>query len=466
MMGKQSSSPISWPLVRNPGERDGLLRWSAGALTRALGRISGPVGGGSPVAVSAASRPAPANRVSLFLVLLLAGTFTAQAAGDPALAGMDRHGVAAIGIRMKAYVDEGYIPGVVTLVQRKGAVAQFEAIGWQDVEAGKPMRTDSIFQIMSMSKPITGVAIMMLVEEGKIRLNDPVEKHLPEFRDQWMIDSQSGDHRVLKKPSRPITIRDLMTHTSGMSSVPPPGIAEVLVKMDRTLADAVAIYSQQPLDFEPGTRWQYSNTGIATLGRIVEVASGLPYEKFIETRIFQPLGMKDSHFSLPAEKQSRLAAVYTLKAGKMVKAGDDILAGDPFNYRHAAKYAGPEFAVYSTAQDLAAFYQMMLNHGTANGRRLLSPASVEVMTMVQTGELKAGWGLGTGYGLTWEVTKDPIGQLTFLSPGTFHHGGAFGTFGWADPKKEMVGVFLIQWSGNRQDVRDAFIAMTGAAVLP
>jgi CubicO group peptidase (beta-lactamase class C family) len=407
------------------------------------------------------------NCVLTFLLLLSATAFAGQDAGsDPIKAGMDPQGVAAITARMQAYVDEGYIPGVVTLVQRKGIVAQFEAIGWQDVEAAKPMRPDSIFQIMSMSKPIAGVAAMMMVEEGKIRLNDPVEKHLPEFRGQWMIDSKSDDRRVLKKPSHPITIRDLMTHTSGMISDPPPGIAEVLIKMDRTLAEAVAIYAQQPLEFEPGSRWLYSSPGIATLGRIVEVASGMPYEEFVRTRIFQPLEMKNSYIFLPAEKHSRLAAVYTLKEGKMVKAGDDLLAGNPLNYRHGAKYSGPELAVYSTAQDLAAFYQMMLNRGYYNGRRLLSPASVEVMTTVQTGELKAGWVIGSGFGLTWEVTKDPIGQLTLLSPGTFHHGGAFGTFGWIDPKKDMVGVFLIQWSGNRQDVRDAFIAMAGAAVLP
>ncbi len=402
------------------------------------------------------------------LLLLWAPALAGEnVSSDPIKAGMDPLAVAAITARMQTYVNEGHIPGVVTLVQRKGIVAQFSAFGWQDVEAGISMRSDSIFQIMSMSKPIAGVAAMMLVEEGKIRLNDPVEEHLPEFRGQWMIDSRSEDRRVLKRASRPITIRDLMTHTSGMSDDPPPGIQEVKIKMDRTLAEAVAIYAQQPLEFEPGTRWQYSSLGIAVLGRIVEVASGMPYEEFVRTRIFQPLGMKDSCIFLPADKRSRLVSVYTSKDGKMVKAGNDLLAGDPHNYRQGAKYSGPEFAVYSTAQDLAAFYQMMLNNGSYNGGRLLSPASVEVMTTVQTGELHAGWRFGSGFGLTWEVTKDPIGELTFLSPGAFHHGGAFGTFGWVDPKKNIVGVFLIQWSGNnRQDVRDTFVEMAGAAALP
>jgi CubicO group peptidase (beta-lactamase class C family) len=400
----------------------------------------------------------------VFLIFLLALS-TAFAAGDPAKAGMDPARVAAINARMKAYVDQGYIPGIVTLIQRKGAVAQFEALGWQDIEAKKPMRPDSIFQLMSMSKPITGVAVMMLVEEGKIRLNDPVERHLPEFRGQLMIESKTAENTVLTKPSRPITIRDLMTHTSGMIANPPAGISDLLMKMDRPLSEAVAIYGQQPLDFEPGTKWQYSNPGIATLGRIVEVASGMPFEKFLETRIFVPLGMKDSHIFLPVEKQERLAAVYASDGKKLTKVGDDILAGDPLHYRRNAKYSGPEYAVYSTAPDLAAFYQMMLNKGVYNGKRLLSPAAVEVMTMVQTGDIKAGWVIGTGFGLTWEVTKDPIGMLTFLSRGAFHHGGAFGTFGWIDAKKDLVGVFLIQMSGNRQDVRDSFIEMTGASIL-
>jgi len=395
---------------------------------------------------------------------LTVAAFSVRAAGDPAAAGMNAERVASIAERLNAYVKEGYIPGAVTLVQRKGVLAQVEAVGWQDIEAGKPMRTDSIFQIMSMSKPIAGVAAMMMAEEGKLRLNDPVEKLLPEFRGQWMIESRTESSRVLKKPARPVTIRDLMTHTSGLSGGAPPGIAELLSKMDRTLAEAVAIYAQQPLEFEPGSRWLYSNPGIATLGRLVEVASGLSYEEFLTKRIFQPLGMSDSSIVLPVEKRNRLAAIYTSAAGKPVKAGEMALGGDAMKFRPDAKYSGPEYAVYSTARDMAAFYQMMLDRGTYNGRRLLSPASVELMTKVHTGELKAGWVAGTGFGLTWEVTKDPLGEALYLSSGTFHHGGAFGTFGWVDPQKDLVGVFLIQWSGNRQDVRDAFIAMTGAAV--
>lgn len=381
------------------------------------------------------------------------------------LAGMDRQRMALIPQRMKEAADQGRVSGIVTLVQRHGQLVQLEAVGQQDIEGRKPMRTDSIFQIMSMSKPITGVAVMMMAEEGKLRLNDPVEWHLPEFRGQMMISSRDGKTLTLRKPSRPITIRDLMTHTSGMSGGPGPGLEGQLQTMRLPLGEAVALYAQAPLEFEPGSRWMYSNTGIATLGRLVEVTSGMKFEDFLARRIFTPLGMKDSHIFLPAEKHARLAPVYEERDGKMVRSGAKILAGDPMKFREGAKYAGPEYAVYSTAQDLARFYQMMLNHGTLDGVRLLSPASVDIMTSVHTGDLKAGWLVGTGFGLTWEVVKDPIGTLTGMTVGCFNHGGAFGTFGWVDPKRDMVGVFLIQSEEDRKDVRDAFITMANAAVV-
>lgn len=382
---------------------------------------------------------------------------------DPARAGMDAAQLARIAPVMKDFAEHDQISGAVTLVMRNGALAHFEATGWQDVEAKRPMQKDTIFQIMSMTKPFTGAAILMLAEEGKLRLHDRVEDHLPEFRGQMVIVSEENGVRTLRKPSRPITIRDLMTHTSGLGPAA-PGIGDIMVRMDRTLAEACLIYSQQPLLFEPGTRWMYSNTGLAVLGRIVEVRSGMSFEKFLETRIFQPLEMKDSHVFLPAEKRPRLAPVYTVKDGKLVKAGADILAGDPLKFREGAKYSGPEHSLYSTAWDLAQFYQMMLNGGILNGKRLLSRASVAAMTQVHTGALAAGHNPGTGFGLTWEVTKDPAGTLTGQSIGTFGHGGAFGTYGWVDTDKKLVGVFLIQLTGRPQPMRDAFVTMTNAAV--
>jgi CubicO group peptidase (beta-lactamase class C family) len=257
-----------------------------------------------------------------------------------------------------------------------------------------------------------------------------------------------------------------MTHTSGLIGNPPPGIAELLRQMNRPLSEAVAIYAQHPLEFAPGTRWMYSNPGIATLGRIVEVASGMKFEDFLDKRIFAPLGMKDTHIFLPPAKRARLAALYTERDGRLVKAGGDVLGGDPMKHREGAVYSGPEYALHSTAPDLARFYQMMLNRGSLDGVRILSPASVALMSADHTpGIPNSGWLPAAGFGLTWEVTREPLGTLNGLSIGAFHHGGAFGTFGWIDPSRNLVGVFLIQHAGNRQDVRDAFTTMAAAAVL-
>src|SRR5438132_10006115 len=226
---------------------------------------------------------------------------------DTGKTGMDADRLAKIPARMKAFVDQGTIAGCVTLVARHGAVASLEAVGFTDLDRKKPMRSDAIFQIHSMTKPVTATGIMLLMEEGKLSLGDPVEKHLPEFRGMWVIESQdAGKTRLLRRPARAITIRDLLTHTSGMSLNPPPGIGELHGALHNTLAEAVGFFSQQPLEFEPGSKWQYSNTGMATAGRIIEVLSGMPYEKFVEVRIFRSLGMKDSYIYPPPEKYDRI----------------------------------------------------------------------------------------------------------------------------------------------------------------
>ena len=397
--------------------------------------------------------------MKLLLILL---TALAANAADP---GMSTAQLAKIPQRMKAFVDQKRIAGAVTLIARHGVIAEFDAVGMQDMEAGKPMAKDSIFQIMSMTKPFVGVAIMMLVDEGKVVISDPVEKYLPEFRGQMMADVKDGV-KTIRKPARPITVRDCMTHTSGLSYGPFPGFAELNQKMDKTLAEAMLIYSQQPLEFEPGSKWQYSNVGIAVLGRIIEVSAGMPFEGFIDSRIFQPLGMKDSHFILPMEKQSRLAPVYRLVDGKLAKADGTILGGDPMQFRKGAKYPAPEWGMYTTASDLLQFYQMMLNGGKSGTRQLLSRASVDMMTSAHTSDLRSGHMPGTAFGLTWEVVRpEGLGEIHLLSAGTFGHGGAFNTHGWIDKKKDMVGIFLIQNAVGTGDVKYAFMGMANAAVL-
>ena len=366
--------------------------------------------------------------------------------------------------RMKWFVDHGSNAGIVTLVQHKGKPVHLSAVGFADLEKKKPMRADTMFQIMSMTKPFVGVAIMMLQEEGRLFLTDPVEKHLPEFRGQLLVDSQIGDRITLRKPSRPITIKDLLTHTSGMRTQPPAGLQGLQEDMNRPLAEAVLVYSQTPLEFEPGTKWLYSNMGLDTLGRIVEVASGMKFEEFLERRICAPLGMKDSTIFPKPAQCDRIAQVYMWRDGKLALKGWPGYGGDPMNYRKGAVFSGPSYSLISTAQDLANFYQMTLNGGTFQGKRLLSAASVKVMTSVHSGSTRAGNSTGTGFGLAWEVTAETQGTVPLQSIGSYGHGGAFGTYGWVDPAKQLVGVFLTQ--GGTSDARNAFVAMAGSSVEP
>jgi len=388
----------------------------------------------------------------IFVLSLLASALMGASGPDPAKAGMNAERLARIPARMQTFVDQGKAAGFVTLVARHGQLASLEAVGYQDRETKTRMRADTIFQIMSMSKPVTGVGIMILAEEGRLALLDPVEKHLPEYRGQTLTDGS--------KPSHPITIRDLMTHTSGMPGGSPEALKGPRGNWDHTLAEVVAIESQMKLESNPGLTWRYSNAGIATLGRIIEVISGQPFEKFMQERIFEPLGMKDTYYFLPPERRSRLAAVYTEEHGALQRF-------PATGYREGSKYAAPEGGIYSIAADLAAFYQMMLNRGALNGRRILSRAAVEVMTGLHTGELPAGFAPGMGYGLTWSVVREPAGALRLNSIGAYGHGGAYRTYGWIDPAKDLLGVILYQRTNGGGDVADeinAFMALAASAI--
>jgi CubicO group peptidase (beta-lactamase class C family) len=380
------------------------------------------------------------------LLLLACALHLAAEAPDPRKAGMDPARLARIGPRMKAFVDDGKAAGIVTLVARHGFLADLSVSGFQDLESRTPMRADTIFQIASMTKPVTCAAVMILIEEGRLALSDPVEKHLQEFR---------GQRGELFKPSRPITIRDLMTHTSGMSAGLPPA-----VKNSKTLAEVVAMEAQQPLRFEPGTKWSYSNAGIATLGRIVEALSGKSYEQFLAERIFAPLGMKDTFPFAPPEKHNRIAAVYTDENGTLKRADIDL-------YKRGVRYPAPEGGLYSTAADMARFYQMMLGKGTLDGVRILSAASVELMTRVHTGDLTTGFAPGMGYGLGFSVVRNTEGMFRLNSMGAYGHGGAYRTYSWADPAKDLAGVIMLQRTNGGGDVADeitSFMELAAAAI--
>jgi len=391
---------------------------------------------------------------------------TPDAAAKPAAVagGVDATRLAQIPERMRWFVERGRAAGLVTLLGHRGKVIQLSAIGVQDLESKAPMKEDTIFQIASMTKPITCVGVMILAEEGLLAITDPVEKFLPAFANLQIREKKEGeDLEEVRKPKRKITIRDLMTHTSGMGGGYPDAFKDLFDKRDHTLAEAVDAFPTRYLDFEPGTRWSYSNMGIATLGRIVEIVSGKSYEAFLEERIFRPLGMSDSHFFVPEAKRSRIATVYKLEGNQLSKADVDL-------YRADAKYPAPEGGLYSTAPDLFRFYQMMLGGGlggSPDGKRILSPATAELMTQVHTGDLTAGFSPGIGYGLGWAVVRDVEGMFRLNSIGTYGHGGLWKTYGFVDPRKELVGVILMQRLSSDGDLADefnAFMTMAGAAV--
>jgi len=387
----------------------------------------------------------------------------AKPAASPANSpsGIDTERLARIPERMKSFVESGQAAGIVTLLAHRGKVIQLSAIGVQDLESNAPMKEDTIFQIASMTKPITCVGVMILAEDGLLAITDPVEKFLPAFANLQIREKKEGeDLEEVRKPKRKITIRDLMTHTSGMSAGYPDGFKELFDKRDRTLADAVDAFPTRFLDFEPGMRWSYSNMGIAVLGRIIEVVSGKSYETFLEERIFKPLAMNDSHFFVPEAKRSRIATIYKPEGDKLAKAEVDL-------YRIGAKYSAPEAGLYSTAPDLFRFYQMMLNGGVLDGKRILSKAAVELMTQVHTGDLKAGFSPGVGYGLGWAVVRNVEGMFRLNSIGTYGHGGLWKTYGFVDPRKELIGVILMQRLSSDGDLADefsAFMTMAAAAV--
>ncbi|MCA9247079.1 MAG: beta-lactamase family protein [Planctomycetales bacterium] len=367
-----------------------------------------------------------------------------------------------IGARMAQFVEEQQIAGAVTLVGTRDNVVHHAAIGYANNELRREMRPDTVFRIASMTKPITAAAVMILVDEGKVAVEDPVEKYLPEFQGQMLLDRREGDRVVLKKPHRPITVRDLLTHTAGVAGFP-PGMRDLYSRRDRTLGEAVAMSSQQPLQFEPGSRWSYCNQGIDTLGHLVELVSGEPYAEFLAAHIFEPLGMRETAIFPGKELLARNASIYDRKEGRLV-AVEYPLIGDP----RGAKHPIPAGGLFSTAADLAKFYQMTLNGGSAGDKRILSQASLAEMTRLQTGDLPCGFTPGMGFGFGFAHVKEPLGVTAMLSPGTYGHGGAFGTQGWIDPQRGVFFVLLIQRvslaNGDASEMRHEFQRLAVEAI--
>lgn len=347
---------------------------------------------------------------------------------------------------IQSYVTKGRASGAVTLVAHQGKVVHFDAVGLRDIASEKAMQRWSRFAIASMSKPITATAVMILQEEGKLNINDPLDKYLPEFTE---VRLKNGD-----PVGRKLTIRDALTHTSGI-------VGDQVFR--GSLADHITEVASRPLGFQPGEKWQYS-PGVSVAGRVVEVVSRQPFEEFLSQRIFQPLRMNQTTFRPDAKGIANLAVIY--KPGE--EEGTLVAAGNRISTFAAEDGPNPSGGLVSTAQDLFRFYQMILNGGEFRGQRILSSQSVDLMVSPQIGDLETGFTPGNTWGLGWCVVKEPQGVTGMLSAGTYGHGGAFGTQGWVDPVTETIFILLIQRTnmGNSDgsEMRGDFQAAAVAAL--
>lgn len=355
---------------------------------------------------------------------------------------------------MQRYVDEQKAAGFVTLIARRGQVVHFEKCGMAEIETDKPMALDTIFRIYSMTKPMTSVAVLMLMEEGLLRLDDPVARYIPAFKDVKVLDSNGTWGAQFVDPIRPITIHDLLTHTAGLSYgfEPHHYIDTLYTKLweklgknpQLTLQNWIEEIAQIPLVYQPGTRYRYS---VATdvLGYLVEVVAGLPFANFLQQRIFAPLGMPDTSFFVPQEKLARFAATY----GPNPQGGLSVVdAAQTSDYLRAERRASGGGGLVSTTGDYLRFAQMLLNKGELDGVRLLGRKTVERMT---TDSLPLGVSLdndpsrGVGFGLGVSVLND-LGKSKVLgSVGNYGWGGAANTNFWIDPKEELIGILMLQF---------------------
>lgn len=376
-------------------------------------------------------------------------------------------------------VDDKKVAGAAALVLHKGKPVFSAAVGSADKEAGRPMAENTIFRIASMTKPVTSVAVMMLVEEGNLKLDDPVSKYLPEFKGMKVLNPK-GEGTV--DANRDITIHQLLTHTSGLTYGFLAGeklgpiykdakICDGLAPADCTLAENIRRLAGVPLKYQPGSTWEYS-LSTDVLGRLVEAVSKKSLDQFFRERIFQPLDMTDSYFTLPATKRDRLAALYRPGANKVVeKVGNELLKSGTVTYSavmplsESGYYSGGAGLV-STAADYGRFLQMLLNKGELGGKRILKAETVELMTRNQIGDLKVSIGghgdkFGYGFGV---VTAEGRGK-DVVSTGTFSWGGIYNTYFWADPEKEVVGVLMTQlFPSDHLTLREDFKRLTYEAL--
>jgi CubicO group peptidase (beta-lactamase class C family) len=387
----------------------------------------------------------------------------------PEAVGFSSERLARIGTKLEADIAEGKIPGAVVLVARKGKIAYFEAFGMQDKEAGIPLKKDSLFRIYSMTKPFASVAAMMLFEEGKLLLSDPVSKYIPAFKDVQVgvieKNAESKETVTTKKPTTTMTVFHLLTHTSGLNYwfYPPKAIQNMYLKAGLNKPSQMTVEEMSdklaalPLLFDPGTQYRYSHA-YDVLSRVVEVASGMPMNQFLQERIFDPLKMKDTGYHASEADLERLA--YLTPKNPLYQ-----------DFTKPAKLFGGGSGTISTAEDYARFAQMLLNSGQLEGNRFLSPQTVAYMSSDQLGPLGnrtdrlyvPGVGYGGGFGFYVRVDA---GRSPFIgSVGEFYKGGYAGTCFWVDPEEEVMAVFMVSAPAHRVYYRHLIKTMIYQAIV-
>ena len=416
-------------------------------------------------------KTARAASIALILacaVILVRPLTAAAPTAKPEDVGLSSDRLKRVAELVQRHVAAGSFTGAVTLVARNGRIAHHEAQGLMDLDAKKAMPKDGIFRIMSMTKPIVGVAILMMMEEGKVRLQDPVSKFIPEWKNMTVGVPQAAapgaraggaapagraggpppEPRFYAVPvEREVQVRDLLTHTSGVVSGTISNFANRAVSAGpkETLADYIPRLGKVPLEFQPGTRWAYSAAaGFDVLSRIVEVASGMPIDRFLKQRLFDPLEMKDTSYIVPTGNP-RLVTLYT-------RGADGLRPGQSPGFMNGVYFSGGGGLV-STAPDYAQFALMLVNGGELNGVRILSPRLVELMGSVFAPDTLPGRPRGESYGLSVRVVNDPVARNSFLSEGSFGWSGAFGTHFWVDRKEKLIAVAMTQTS-NQEFLRD------------
>ncbi|HKH70807.1 MAG TPA: serine hydrolase domain-containing protein [Vicinamibacterales bacterium] len=394
------------------------------------------------------------------LVFLALPVGTATTVGKPEEVGLSSERLQRLAQMIQRRIAAGDLAGAVVAVARKGRVAYVNAQGVMDLDTKQPMSSSSMFRIASMTKPVVGVSVMMMVEEGKLRLNDPVSRYIPEFRNMKVAILQTapagrGAGAAGGAPPPPqfytvpaqreITIKDLLTHTSGLGSGPMSNsdIDKIARKDGETLAQYIPRLGGTALEFQPGSRWAYSpGAGFETLGRIIEIASGMPLDRFVRTRIFDPLGMKDITFWPTDAQMPRVATVYSRTPTGLNK---QVMANDTMSRNVYFRGSG---GLYSTAEDYLPLGIMLAGGGEMNGKRLLSRKTVEMISAAHIPDTLQGRPAGEGYGLSVRVVTNHAARGTMLSDGTFGWTGAQGTHFFVDPKEELTAVLMVQTSNG------------------